>query len=257
MRSFATALATCALLTLGAALAQQNDPVAVTLETFLVIADGQTIPITRATPGDTIEYRLTATNVGDTTLPAGRVVLTLPVPEGGSYEHGSATRGPTIDRVYADAGGTYNFAFTTTTDHIRWTYIGALAPNASFQVAARFRIGEQTPNPRDGGARAAAALRRDFEPFVDAMFGHLGITRFACTPQAGRSTACGDATLDERIFMRTWDLYAGSAAELPVRPPRPTSAWQRDDDGYPYRTYEYAGGTLYVAYGDGFVYLAW
>lgn len=55
---------------------------------------------TSAIPGQVIEYRVFATNVGETTLPAGRVQVTGPVMEGMQFVAGSAT--PASRRVLTE-----------------------------------------------------------------------------------------------------------------------------------------------------------
>ncbi len=57
-------------------------------------------PATEAIPGQVIEYRIFATNTGETTLPAGSVQIYGPVENGMEYVSGSAT--PTSDRVLAE-----------------------------------------------------------------------------------------------------------------------------------------------------------
>ncbi len=63
-----------------------------------------------ALPGQTVEYRLFANNVSDTTLPAGVVKIIGPVPDGMSFISDSAT--PTSERVLteysADGGVAYS-----------------------------------------------------------------------------------------------------------------------------------------------------
>jgi uncharacterized repeat protein (TIGR01451 family) len=48
-------------------------------------------PATTARPGQIVEYRLTARNETDTTLPAGTVSITGPVPDGTTFVADSAT----------------------------------------------------------------------------------------------------------------------------------------------------------------------
>lgn len=63
-----------------------------------------------AFPGQVVEYRLFVTNVSDTTLPAGIVKVSSPVPSGMSYIEDSAT--PSSERILtefsADGGATYS-----------------------------------------------------------------------------------------------------------------------------------------------------
>lgn len=104
-------LALAALLP-GAALAQDgatdDNPVSVRLEIYVVsevpVSGGGTeeryTEATTARPGQVVEYRLFATNEGDTTLPAGTVVLLGPVPDGTSFVPNSAT--PSSERVLTE-----------------------------------------------------------------------------------------------------------------------------------------------------------
>lgn len=66
-------------------------------------------PATTARPGQIVEYRLVARNETDTTLPAGTVSITGPVPNGTTFVPDSAT--PTDERISTEysADGT-NFA---------------------------------------------------------------------------------------------------------------------------------------------------
>ncbi len=95
----------------------QTDEVKVTTEIFLVSQvtgdDGAVSedlkPATTARPGQIVEYRLTARNETDTTLPAGTVIITSPVPPGTTFVPDSAT--PSNERIATkySADGT-NFA---------------------------------------------------------------------------------------------------------------------------------------------------
>jgi uncharacterized repeat protein (TIGR01451 family) len=96
------ALAFVLLASFAPAFAQDN-PVSVRLEIFVVsVVDGEEryTAATTARPGQVVEYRLFASNVGDTTLPPGTVVLTGPVPEGTAYVANSAT--PSSDRLLTE-----------------------------------------------------------------------------------------------------------------------------------------------------------
>lgn len=76
------------------ALAQDDNPVSVELEVYVVSEVGGEERFTEATtarPGQVIEYRLLARNEGDTTLPAGTVVVTGPILEGTTFVPNSAT----------------------------------------------------------------------------------------------------------------------------------------------------------------------
>jgi len=55
---------------------------------------------TSAIPGQVIEYRIFATNTGETTLPAGRIQVLGPVQDGMEFVAGSAT--PSSERVLTE-----------------------------------------------------------------------------------------------------------------------------------------------------------
>lgn len=55
---------------------------------------------TEAIPGQVIEYRIFATNTGETTLPAGRVTITGPIMDGFEFVPRSAT--PSSERVLTE-----------------------------------------------------------------------------------------------------------------------------------------------------------
>jgi uncharacterized repeat protein (TIGR01451 family) len=132
------------------ALAQDNseNPVSIRLEIFVVsVVDGEEryTAATTARPGQVVEYRLFATNIDDTTLPPGTVVLTGPVPEGTQYVANSAT--PSSERLLteytADGGNSYDetLVFVGRGDNrsladpseytaVRWTLLVDMEPGA-------------------------------------------------------------------------------------------------------------------------------
>ena len=87
---------------------QEQEPVSVSVEAFVVSEvtgeDGTTqerfTTASTARPGQVVEYRLTVRNQEDTTLPAGTVVVTGPVPESTRYVGDSAT--PSSERVLTE-----------------------------------------------------------------------------------------------------------------------------------------------------------
>lgn len=111
------------LLAFGAALAQEPDegdpaqqrqapaddqPVEVRYEIFIVSEvtndegerEERFTEATTARPGQVVEYRVFATNTGDTTLPASLVTVIGPVPEGTRFVPESAT--PSSDRILTE-----------------------------------------------------------------------------------------------------------------------------------------------------------
>lgn len=96
-------LAMILVLLSGLALAQADNPVAVRLEIYVVSMVGgqeEFKESTTARPGQIVEYRLYATNNGDTTLPPGSVTITGPIPEGTTYIASSAT--PTSESILTE-----------------------------------------------------------------------------------------------------------------------------------------------------------
>ena len=83
------------------------EPVSVSVEAFVVSEvtseDGVEERLSAAStarPGQVVEYRLTVNSQEETTLPAGTVVVTGPVPESTRYVEGSAT--PSSERVLTE-----------------------------------------------------------------------------------------------------------------------------------------------------------
>jgi uncharacterized repeat protein (TIGR01451 family) len=103
-------------LAFSATFAQSNE-VTVTTEILLVNQvtgeDGAITedlkPATTARPGQIVEYRLTARNETDTTLPAGTVSITGPVPNGTTFVPDSATpSGERISTEYSADGQNFS-----------------------------------------------------------------------------------------------------------------------------------------------------
>lgn len=128
-------------------LAQNDNPVSVKLEIFVVSeVDGQEklTAATTARPGQIVEYRLTARNEGETTLPAGTVVITGPVPDGTTFVANTATpSSETLLTEYSINGETYGepplIVETDTAERtvaepnlykaVRWTLLEPMEPS--------------------------------------------------------------------------------------------------------------------------------
>lgn len=88
--------------------AQSANPIQLRTEIYIVslvtLDDGtqeeRFTPATEAIPGQVIEYRVFATNAGETTLPAGRVMILGPVMDGFEFVPRSAT--PSSERVLTE-----------------------------------------------------------------------------------------------------------------------------------------------------------
>lgn len=142
------------------AVAQDAGPVSIEVEIYLVNQvtrdDGsreeRLTPTTEARPGQTIEYRLIARNVGDETLPASIVVVTGPVPSGTQFVPNSAT--PSTDALLteysADGGQNYfetnvfigegaqrTIAEPTAYTTVRWTLLDDMEPDDELVLVYR------------------------------------------------------------------------------------------------------------------------
>jgi len=139
------------LLALAASALAQDNPVTFRIESFIVdviTTEGGArqenfVPATTARRGQVVEYRIFVTNRGTTTLPAGTVVITGPVPQGTVYLDLSAT--PTSERLLTEftvdgntfmeapvlvtaADGSRRVAAPNEYTAIRWTLLFALEP---------------------------------------------------------------------------------------------------------------------------------
>ena len=144
----------------GLALAQEaaQNPIEIRTEIFLVsVVQGteQLRPATTARPGQVVEYRITAMNRSEETLPEGIVEIIGPVPEGTSYVPNSAT--PTSERVLTEysAPGSEGYseepvllgngedrevAAAETYDAIRWTLLVPMEPGQEETFFYRVRV---------------------------------------------------------------------------------------------------------------------
>lgn len=108
IRSFAIVAAMLAATLVGSASAQNANPITFRSEIYVVSqvtkADGtkeeRFTAATQAIPGQVVEYRIFATNSGETTLPAGVVQIFGPVQSGMVYVANSAT--PSSERVLTE-----------------------------------------------------------------------------------------------------------------------------------------------------------
>jgi len=111
-----------------------------------------------ARPGQIVEYRLFAKNTSDTTLPAGVVQITSPVPDGMQYVPNSAT--PSSDTLLtefsADGGKTFSkppvlvgtgsarkVAEPTSYTTVRWTVLAPLEPGQELPFFYRVKVLKQ------------------------------------------------------------------------------------------------------------------
>ena len=143
------------LLLLGGVLAQANDPVSVRLDIFVVSQVGGEETFAEAStarPGQVVEYRLYARNEDETTLPAGSVVITGPIPEGTTFVANSATEDEQKLTEYSVADdsfgepplfiagedGARQIAAPTDYRAVRWTLLEPLEPGS--EVAFVYRV---------------------------------------------------------------------------------------------------------------------
>jgi uncharacterized repeat protein (TIGR01451 family) len=155
-------LALALLLSLGAAPALAQDlvenPVEVRLEIFLVSevqGTEQFRPATTARPGQVVEYRLTAVNRSEETLPGGTVEIIGPIPDRTTFVPNSAT--PTSERILAefsaDGGQTYSeepvlvggegdrrVAGPESYDAVRWTLLVPMEPGQEEAFFYRVKV---------------------------------------------------------------------------------------------------------------------
>jgi uncharacterized repeat protein (TIGR01451 family) len=156
---------TVLMVALGSAFAQQNpaqsqeedtvqgerqNPIEYRIETYVVDQrtqpDGsvqeQFVEASTARPGQIVEYRIIATNTGDTTLPPNTVIITGPVPQSTRYVEGSAT--PSSEEIlteYSADGQTFSVPPVTVMRNgnrtavdpdeyraVRWTLLIPLEP---------------------------------------------------------------------------------------------------------------------------------
>lgn len=111
-----------------------------------------------ARPGQIVEYRLFAKNVSSTTLPAGVVQISTPVPKGMQYVPNSAT--PSSDSLLtefsADGGKTYSkppvltgtgngrtVAEPTSYTDVRWTVLVPMEPGQEIPFFYRVTVLKQ------------------------------------------------------------------------------------------------------------------
>lgn len=138
-----------------------DDPVEIRLEIFLVSevqGSEQFRPATTARPGQVVEYRVTAINVSEETLPQGTVVITGPIAGQTTYVPNSAT--PSSERVLTEfsADGGENFseppvlvggdrgdddrrvAEPVDYDVVRWTLLAPMEPEQEETFFYRVKI---------------------------------------------------------------------------------------------------------------------
>lgn len=175
-----------AVLVLAVASAQA-DNIVFDVEILRVEADGSFTRVETARPGETIEYRVTATNVGDVIYRPGTVVATVPISDGVSYIEGTAT--PTSDGLRtafsADGGRSFSeppVAFAGGSrvappdeyDAIRWTFDIPFEPGQVERVSYRVRVDDAADPVAPGDARSVVdGFRFDRLGILDAGGGFV------------------------------------------------------------------------------------
>lgn len=129
----------------------QDNPVTVDLSIFVVSVVGGEETFTEATearPGQVVEYRLTTTNAGDTTLPPSSVSVTGPIPDTTLYVPDSAT--PSSDTVLTEvsvSGDSYSEPDQNDNQEaysvIRWTLLNAMEPGDTAEVSYRVTVSDE------------------------------------------------------------------------------------------------------------------
>ncbi len=139
---------------LSLAFAQGDNPIGVEIEAYIVSqvtgddgnAQEEFSASTTARPGQVVEYRVTATNNDETTLPPDTVTVNGPIPAASTYVDGSAT--PSSDSVRTEFtvdGESYSDAPETTEGPsayraVRWTILTPLEPGQSEEFVYRVTI---------------------------------------------------------------------------------------------------------------------
>lgn len=143
---------------------QGKSPVSVRLEIFVVSSitqdDGSVKetfkPSQTARPGQIVEYRLFARNEDETSLPAGTVIITGPIPDGTTYIPNSATpNSETILTEYSADGksfqnsdsplmmevnGEKQIVDPSQYKAVRWTLLADLQPGQEVQFSYRITV---------------------------------------------------------------------------------------------------------------------
>lgn len=111
------------------------------------------VKATTALPGQTVEYRFSVKNIGQTTVPAGLVELPVAVPKGMQFVANSATpssnklltefsadggQGYSKPPVLVGSGSDRKAAQPESYTNVRWTLLSALEPGQ--QVVLFFRV---------------------------------------------------------------------------------------------------------------------
>jgi uncharacterized repeat protein (TIGR01451 family) len=150
----------------GAGTSATSNPVQIRTEIYVVSevtkSDGskgeKLTPADTARPGQIVEYRLFAKNTSDTTLPAGVVQITSPVPAGMQFVPNSAT--PSSDSLLTEfsadggknfskppvlvgSGGARKVAEPTSYTTVRWTLLAPLEPGQELPFFYRVEVLKQ------------------------------------------------------------------------------------------------------------------
>ena len=131
--------------------ASTNNPVTVTVRSFLVSTVGGEetfVEANEAFSGQVMEFRLTATNVGEITLPARNVKVTGPIPDTTQYVPDSAT--PSSDEYLLEGSSdAQNFAEPDANDTqtnysiLRWTLLSDMEPESAVELTYRVTVVEE------------------------------------------------------------------------------------------------------------------
>lgn len=117
-----------------------EDPINITIQAFAEDDSGNFVQATSASPGDLVEYRVTATNLDPTTLPAQSVLIVGPVPETSTYVVGSGTEDGDVVLSYSSDG--VNFLESPPSDvrAIQWELQEPFEPQQSLELTYRVTI---------------------------------------------------------------------------------------------------------------------
>lgn len=228
----------------------QNNPVVVEIEVFVVEDDGTFRSSTTAEAGDIIEYRVTATNVDPTTLPANSVSIVGPVPDIATYVPDSATQSEELILEYSSDSTEFSQAALGEIRALHWTYQKPFEPDGTLNMTYRVTIKGASPSATSDDPLSDSSGAH--QVYTQAMFGHLGVVEVSCSSEMraqiaeSQTVTCGEVSSDFDLFRQAWDLYADYEDEVPIIPTA-TTAWRLNNGSYS-RNYDLSGSAYSVIF---------
>lgn len=117
-----------------------EDPINVTIQAFVEDDSGNFVQATSASPGNLVEYRVTATNLDPTTLPARSVLIVGPIPEISTYVAGSGTERSDVVLSYSTDGVNFVESPPSGVRAVRWELQEPFEPQQSLELTYRVTI---------------------------------------------------------------------------------------------------------------------